>query len=471
MDQKTVSMLEEALACIDASDPALRARLLGRLSKELYHSHERQRCLDLSQEAVDTAGRTRDVAVLADALGARHLALWEPAAIRERLATATKIVELASSSGDRELAVRGHGARVLDLLELGEVNAAERDMAVHVRLAGELRLPRERWQSGVYSAMLALLKGQWAEAERLTEAALALGDRLDCATARQVHLVQLFWIRRESGRLAELESAVLEMLARYPLTGWLFALAWLYADQGRHEDARRALMEASAHDPVDVPSYRYWLNGGSLMADVCAVLGEARLAARLYALLEPYAGRLVISITGAACRGAVDRYLARLATTLGQRDRATRHFEAALELNARAHAWPWWAHTQHDFGRFLLDEDPARGQKMLTEALLSARTFGMHVLTKQVETLLQKVGPARASLPESAPAGLTDREVEVLRLVASGRSNKEIAAELVVSVHTVERHLVNIYRKIDARTRVDATGFAMRHGLAVLRTS
>ena len=90
----------------------------------------------------------------------------------------------------------------------------------------------------------------------------------------------------------------------------------------------------------------------------------------------------------------------------------------------------------------------------------------MPVLTSQVASLLRQVGPARAWPPEAAPAGLTEREVAVLRLVAAGRSNKEIAAELVVSVHTVERHLVNIYRKIDARTRVDATGFAVQHGLA-----
>jgi DNA-binding CsgD family transcriptional regulator/tetratricopeptide (TPR) repeat protein len=468
VDQAAVRLLEEALACVCNSEPAMRARLLGRLATELYHSQQRQRCLDLSLEALETARQTQDVAVLADSLWARHQALWEPATIRERLATATEIVDLAESSGDRELAVRGHGARVLDLLELGEVAAAERDMAAHGRLAGELRQPSEHWQAAVYSAMRALLKGQWEEAERLADTALALGQRMDSASARQAYLVQLFWIRRESGRLAELESPVLEMLAQYSLTGWLFALAWLYADLGRREDARRALMEASEHDPADLPSYRYWLNGGALMADVCAVLGETQLAARLYALLEPYAGRLVISITGAACRGAVDRYLARLAATLGWRDRATRHFEAALELNARAEAWPWLAHTQHDFAKFLLDHDRARGQRLLTRALATARTCGMHLLTQQVETLLREVGPQPVAPLEPTPAGLTDREVDVLRLVASGRSNKEIAAELVVSVHTIERHLANIYRKIDARTRVDATGFALRHGLAVL---
>jgi len=63
-------------------------------------------------------------------------------------------------------------------------------------------------------------------------------------------------------------------------------------------------------------------------------------------------------------------------------------------------------------------------------------------------------------------AGLTSREAEVLRLVARGQSNKEIAAELVLSVRTVERHITNLYGKIDARGKADATAYAIHHGLA-----
>jgi DNA-binding NarL/FixJ family response regulator len=54
----------------------------------------------------------------------------------------------------------------------------------------------------------------------------------------------------------------------------------------------------------------------------------------------------------------------------------------------------------------------------------------------------------------------------VLRLIASGKSNGETAAELVLSVRTVERHITNIYAKINARGRADATAYALSHGLA-----
>lgn len=66
---------------------------------------------------------------------------------------------------------------------------------------------------------------------------------------------------------------------------------------------------------------------------------------------------------------------------------------------------------------------------------------------------------------QTRPDGLSEREVEVLRLVAGGSTNKEIASELVLSVRTVERHIGNIYRKIGARGRADATAYALTRAL------
>lgn len=67
--------------------------------------------------------------------------------------------------------------------------------------------------------------------------------------------------------------------------------------------------------------------------------------------------------------------------------------------------------------------------------------------------------------PRSAAGDLTSRQVEVLALVAAGRTNREIAEELVVSEHTVRRHLQNIFAKVGITSRAQATAFAYRHGL------
>lgn len=63
-------------------------------------------------------------------------------------------------------------------------------------------------------------------------------------------------------------------------------------------------------------------------------------------------------------------------------------------------------------------------------------------------------------------AGLTPREMEVLRLLARGLPNKQIADALGVSIHTVERHLTNLYPKLGCRSRTEATAFAITHGYA-----
>jgi DNA-binding CsgD family transcriptional regulator len=63
------------------------------------------------------------------------------------------------------------------------------------------------------------------------------------------------------------------------------------------------------------------------------------------------------------------------------------------------------------------------------------------------------------------PAGLTPRELEVLLLLARGRSNKAIASGLVISPKTVGKHVEHIYMKIDCSTRAEASLFVMRHGL------
>ena len=63
------------------------------------------------------------------------------------------------------------------------------------------------------------------------------------------------------------------------------------------------------------------------------------------------------------------------------------------------------------------------------------------------------------------PAGLTDREVEILGLLTKGLSRREMAKQLVLSEHTVRHHLEHIYNKVGVSTRVGATLFAVEHGL------
>jgi HD-GYP domain-containing protein (c-di-GMP phosphodiesterase class II) len=83
---------------------------------------------------------------------------------------------------------------------------------------------------------------------------------------------------------------------------------------------------------------------------------------------------------------------------------------------------------------------------------------------ESVDAVLASAGH-RVPRRREGPAGLTEREVEVLKLLAHGLSNKEMAARLVISPKTVGTHIEHIYSKIDASSRATASLFAVQHGL------
>jgi DNA-binding NarL/FixJ family response regulator len=101
---------------------------------------------------------------------------------------------------------------------------------------------------------------------------------------------------------------------------------------------------------------------------------------------------------------------------------------------------------------------------LLGQALATSRELGMRSLEQRVEVLKEQM----ATVPPKAPAypdGLTPREVEVLRLVAAGKSNREIAERLFISLNTVANHISNIFNKTSSSNRAEATSYAYRHRL------
>ncbi|MGN6564407.1 MAG: response regulator transcription factor, partial [Thermomicrobiales bacterium] len=140
-----------------------------------------------------------------------------------------------------------------------------------------------------------------------------------------------------------------------------------------------------------------------------------------------------------------------LAAALALADACAAPYERALTLLALAHLRA--AAGQPATARTLLAEVHALGTPLDAQPALA-----------RAAALAARLGPATPA-PATYPAGLTAREVEVLRLVAEGQTNQEIAATLCLSFRTVERHLANIYTKLAAHGRADATAFAFRHHL------
>ena len=91
---------------------------------------------------------------------------------------------------------------------------------------------------------------------------------------------------------------------------------------------------------------------------------------------------------------------------------------------------------------------------------------GLRAIDDFVARLPETSGRLKANSRNVMPGGLSLREAEVLRLLAAGKSNQQIADELVISVNTANRHVSNIYAKTGAANRAEAVSYAHRNGLA-----
>lgn len=471
--REQVSLMEEAIEALGTADSPLRAMLLGHLASRLAFTARRDRAPALLREAEAVARRSGDAVALASVLGDRHWVLWAEEDATDRLAAAREIVRLGGQGGNPEMTLLGHDLCIVDLIEQGEVAAADAELATCARLAGELRAPFWLWRLGVVKTMRALLEGRFVEAERLGGEARAIGERVGLPEARSSHRGQEVLLRYEQGRLGDLAEEHAAYAAGLPtISVEHCVLALIYAETDRPQDARRELDRLAASDFAAIPHDVHWLPAIICLSRVCATLGDPRHAATLYRLLSPHAHRIAVAGGGNVCFGAVSHDLGILAATTGHWDAAARHFDDALVRNLRLGARPLLARVRHAYAAMLVardhPDDRARARDLLDQVLVTARELGMARLEAQAlflwERLDRNAPPTIRTAP--FPAGLSAREVEVLALVAAGRTNREIAAALVLSVSTVQNHLVTIYRKIDARNRADATAFALRHGIA-----
>jgi tetratricopeptide (TPR) repeat protein len=401
MGRPDPELLEEALGALTPGDSELRAQILSRLAVARYRSPQTQaRGIALSQDAVEMARRIGDPATLALALHSRRWTLWAPVHLDARLAAATELARLAGETASRELALQAHAWRLGDLLELGDIDGVRRETDIYARLAAELRQPTYQWWAAMFQAMLALLQGRFAEAERLARDGVALAERGQPEVARQVFGSYLGFLREIRGPLVEQAATLKALVERHPtLPIWRANLAHIYAQAGRTTEARREFELLAAHDFADLPQDLRWLPTMTMLAQACAAIGDQRRAATLYDLLRHHAGRVVAVASGAGpCMGPVSRFLGLLAGAMARWSEAEQDFQDALATSERMGSRPWVAVVQKDYARMLIDRaepgDRDRARDLLAAALETARDLGMTRLQETIEGL--DVEPSKA---------------------------------------------------------------------------
>jgi len=368
LDEEAIARLEEALDALEPGAAVLRSRLQARLAVELYYADDRGRSEALSAAAVTTARAAGDPRALAAALSARHVALWRPDRVEERLAAAAELVATARAAGEPHQELQARNWRVMDLFELGDMDECRMEMARHARMAEELRLPSFRWYAPLWAATGAMLAGRFTAAERLLAEARAAGARAGDGNA------ELFpAMVDEFGKVERLEfdrcdrAFLEEKIAGSPAgPAYEAYLIWILAGLGRMDDARRRLGPWMRRGPAFDAN---WLSAQAEAAEAVALLGDRAHAAVLYDRLAPYAGRPATSGRAVSSYGSVDRQLGALAAVLGRREDAIRHLRAAIARDAELGCLVWRLHGLRALHALAPDDPVAAGVSVEARAL------------------------------------------------------------------------------------------------------
>ena len=376
-DLRLVPLLEEALAGLGEEESRLRVRLLARLAGALRDQPSLEPRSSLSREAVAIARRLGDPDTLGYALVSLATATWSPE-IEELVPYVAEVRTLAEQTGDPERMFQWGWLQHIICMNLGDIGGAEAIAVQHRALAEELKQRSQQWYSTVMRALFPLVRGEFAEAERLAEEALEIGRRAQGWDAAFSHRVLLLAVRREQGRLEEVDELVRASVDEYPgYRAFRCLVPLIDCELGREDDARTRFEELAADGFGALPRDGEWVFNLSVLAQIAVYLDERERAETLYDALLPYAHRNA-TLTGEIAVGPVSRYLGLLAALLGRQGEADRHFEDALAMNERMGARPWLAHTKEDFGRMLLERgETQRGSQLVAAALAAYRELGM----------------------------------------------------------------------------------------------
>ena len=459
--RRSLELLTQAIDGIglDLDDP-LSVRALASTARSAGFTGDPQRARVQGERALEAARAIGDASLVAHALGAT---LWQGM-------TPT----LAPQLLERAVELHGLGLRLADDDHLGS--------------------------AAFYRAVFAYLVGdhdQWAIAQRdLTELALSGGQpffRYVAGCSRYAHRfsvgdftgaeqiagwldefspefegatdgssgVQQFMLRRVTAGLDPVRNIITgtEDLERH----WPPGLLALYTALEMWEPASRVLQQLCERVDDYRASTPQWAGVMAYMAEAAVQLGDTDAATLLRPLVAEYTGTNLIAGQFVAVFGSADRYLAELNSVLGAAD-ADRLFEQALAMDRRMGAVTHQVETLAAWARHAARHAGATAgpseAELAAEARVLARRIGHRRVLRDLDT-----EPSTATTGRQLPRGLTERELDVLRLVADGLSNREIGERLFISANTAANHVRSILAKTDAPNRTKAAIFAAEHGL------
>ena len=309
-------------------------------------------------------------------------------------------------------------------------------------------------------------QGKWEEAESELRSTLSElgGSQPSIAGMASARLADL---RRRQGRFDD-AGALLDEIGSEPLRGAfgpdiLLSRALLALDRGDYPGASDLAERYLRRVPPEVPPERLDAVAAFALARLRA--GDAPGADAALAELKQ-----VAELLGTEAVRATAGFIGGIAAFAdGDPEAARRSLEDAVDLFERSRGVQESGRARIELARVLVELDrPDAAEHEARVALTALSHLGAAADAAAAEDTLKRIGSNAGPRTEGG-AVLTDREAEVLREIAKGRSNQEIASALFLSVRTVERHISNIYAKVGAHgkaARAAVTAYAHTHGLA-----
>jgi DNA-binding CsgD family transcriptional regulator len=456
LGHRALELLSAGLASIpqDDGDP-LYIEALGALARATAFTGAVDEAERIGDRAVDLARAKGDRLVLASVLRSTASMTLRPREIAKRQERSIELLALTRPMHSEWL-----GAATLNVFAnsylLGDrigLDQSERDLADMSRLWGG------HWSYWVVCVRF----GRALIAGRLEEAAAAYRQLQHVESVfredsnSSANALQGYMVRRESGRVEAVRRFVTG--EESPAARWAPGLLALYTELGLVTPARRMLDWLLGHTASNASDSGDWPSRLAFMAEAALWLGDAAVAERLRPWLLEYAGLNLMSGLFVAPFGPADCYLGEVESLCGTGAPLER-FERALDLAERTDAPLHVAGTLAAMAAHLRRADPGSpdAAAFAERARAIAEPAGMVRVLRSLDA-----GPEASAL--QVAGGLTARECEVIALIAEGRSNRDIAARLVISEHTAANHVRNILTKIGAENRTQAAMYARERGL------
>jgi DNA-binding CsgD family transcriptional regulator len=473
--QEARAALEHALAFLRNGQCAERVKILIDLSHLLMiYMRQHDEGMTYAQQALEMAHNLGETEL---EMTARRIILGNPSLRGSELPSAVQSLEQLLARTEERGDLEEAGECCLNLAvtyyRMAEIRRSYEVNLHRITLIERSRQPYQLRTAYTWPVLLLASQGKWTEADRAIERARPivepLASPMPCALLRQFQGFLAY--QRENYTVAERELKAALALAGQNLQNglgemmhYLGLLGLVEATLGKREEACASI--------VRLEHILELLPDGILATApmrICLALASIALedherARSLYTHLLAFRGQHYWFL--------VDRILGLIATLCVEWETAAMHLAAAEAIARREVLQPELARTFLGQADVLLgqggQESTPRAVSLFNKALALFEDLGMMDSVHHVHRRLQSLSyhPHDSTHLSPLPAKLTQREAAVLKLVTCGKSNSQIAQELVISEKTVIHHLTHIFNKTNSENRTAATAFAIRHGLA-----